>query len=61
MTDLYKNILIFSIIILLSACASSNKNLDEFDKMDLEDQMKMSGQTFKQKQITGEICHNPSY
>ena len=49
------------LMVLLSACASSNSNLDELDRMDLQDQMMQSGQTFQQKQLNGEICHNPSY
>ena len=58
-----KSIIILSIfsIVFLTSCASTNSNLDELDRMELQDQMIQSGQTFQQKQLSGEICHNPSY
>ena len=52
---------LFLTIILLTGCASSNKNLDEFDKMDLEDESMINGQTFQYKQFMGDVCRNPSY
>ena len=51
----------FLAILFLLGCASSNSNLDELDRMELQNQMMQSGQTFQQKQLNGEICHNPSY
>ena len=48
-------------IVLLTGCASSNKNLDEFDKMDLQDESMINGQTFQHKQFMGDFCKNPSY
>jgi len=48
-------------ILFLTGCASSNSNLDELDKMELQDQMMQNGQTFKLKQLKGDFCHNPSY
>jgi starvation-inducible outer membrane lipoprotein len=58
---IYTTILVISLSLVLTACASTNSNLDELDRMELEDQMMQSGQTFQQKQLSGEICHNPSY
>jgi cytochrome c556 len=57
----YTIIITLFLSVLLSACASTNSNLDELDRMELQDQMMQSGQTFQQKQINGDICHNPSY
>ena len=51
----------FLAILFLVGCASTNSNLDEHDRMELQNQMMQSGQTFQQKQLNGEICHNPSY
>jgi len=51
----------FLSILFLMGCASTNSNLDELDRMELQNQMMQSGQTFQQKQLNGEICHNPSY
>jgi hypothetical protein len=46
--------------ILLTACASS-KQLDEFERMDLEDKQMINGSTFQNKQFMGDICKNPNY
>ena len=58
---LYTILVTLFLSMVLTACASTNSNLDELDKMELQDQMMQSGQTFQQKQINGDICHNPSY
>jgi len=58
---IYTIILTISLSILFNACASSTSNLDELDRMELQDQQMISGQTFRDKQFTGEICPNPNY
>lgn len=51
----------FLAILFLVGCASTNSNLDELDRMELQNQMMQSGQTFQMKQITGKFCANPNY
>ena len=58
---IYTTILALSLSIMFSACVSSNSNLDELDRMELQDKQMISGQIFRDKQINGEVCHNPSY
>ena len=52
---------LFLSIVLLTGCATRNKNLDEFDKMDLQDEAMINGQTFQNKQFLGDVCKNPNY
>jgi len=58
---LYTILITLFLSVLLTACASTSSNLDELDRMDLQDKEMQSGQTFQQKQINGEICDNPNY
>ena len=51
----------FLAILFLVGCASSNSNLDELDRMELQDEAMISGQAFQMKQITGKFCANPNY
>jgi len=54
----------FTIILLIlfsTGCASINSNLDEFDRMDLQNESMINGQTFQHKQLMGNVCKNPSY
>ena len=57
---IYTITLTMILLILLNACASS-KQLDEFERMDLEDKQMINGQTFQNKQFMGDICKNPNY
>jgi cytochrome c556 len=58
---IYTILIALFLSVLLTACATTNSNLDELDRMELEDKQMINGQTFQNKQFMGDICKNPNY